>query len=198
MQDSSCPIYSSFIRKACGGVAYIDMVETREGTNIAFCSLLYEHFFNRSELEFTQRLIKDTLDYYDKHGLDDEDIKMINKALSDEQYRYWDSKRERESARSKKRSNPAKGRKTVIYVIRDASSSSLKVGKSTNPKSRLKGLQTSNPNTLELTYEHNGYSIDEKNIHQRLTDAGLHIKGEWFKDSQETIDIIKEYFSKGE
>jgi len=89
-----------------------------------------------------------------------------------------------------------KGRKTKIYVIRDSSSSSIKVGKSINPKSRLRGHQTSNPNKLELICEFNGYERDEKIIHLKLKIAGFHIHGEWFKDCKESLDIIRKHFEE--
>ena len=188
-------LHDWIIRESLGDVAYIDLVVTRDGHRIAFCYLGYGHFISRNDLEYTKELIEDTLQYYEDAGLTDDKIKEINHALADNHF-SWE--RNWLEGMKKKGKKDKRGKKTVIYVVRDSSSSSIKVGKSTNPKSRLKGHQTSNPNLLELIFEHNGFDIDEKNIHQELINAGFHIHGEWFKDCQDSLDIVKRYFDREE
>lgn len=83
----------------------------------------------------------------------------------------------------------------TIYVITNRAR--YKIGKTTNLSQRLKGLQTSNPDPLEIVFECEvrGYDIVEKLLHEKYADKRT--GGEWFNlseiDIQEIRDFLEEY-----
>ena len=79
-----------------------------------------------------------------------------------------------------------------VYFIRDITSQTVKIGKTTigRAPARLKALQTGNPNVLTLyktisAQTHKEAFVLEKNLHQKFSSS--HYRGEWFKDT-----VIKE------
>lgn len=168
----------------------IETAITDDGTEIAFSTLGFAHYIPVEVCIEVKELIDTTLDYYKRKGFTPDDVRMLNDTFSDEYFeeRLQAQKRSNEQVKKPRR------KKTVIYVIRDIKSSSLKVGKSRNPESRLRSHQTSNPNKLELIFQHSGYAEDEVMLHEKLKDAGFHIHGEWFADSQEVLNIVQKHF----
>jgi hypothetical protein len=77
----------------------------------------------------------------------------------------------------------------MIYLIKCTADNTCKIGYSRNPNTRLSGVQTGNPNELNLEYVIDGNKKDEANLHEKFKD--YRIRGEWFEYS---VDI-KEYFS---
>jgi phage anti-repressor protein len=73
-----------------------------------------------------------------------------------------------------------------VYAIREVETGRVKIGISKNPSSRLKQLQTGNPNTLEISaiIEADSFS-DERAAHTKVIDH--HIRGEWFKAEALTL-----------
>ena len=67
-----------------------------------------------------------------------------------------------------------------LYIIQSDVTGAFKVGRSKNPKTRLRQLQTGSPYQLKLVcvLENTGYQ--EKLLHQRLDVSGRRCKGEWF------------------
>ena len=80
--------------------------------------------------------------------------------------------------------------KKDVYLIVDDVSQCCKIGFSDNPKKRLGGVQTGNPNKLRLYGVISGGVKKEKELHQKF----YHLKkeGEWFSYAPE----IKDYFDK--
>jgi hypothetical protein len=76
----------------------------------------------------------------------------------------------------------------MIYIIANAETDDLKIGYSTNPKKRLKELQTGNANELLLMLQFKGTFEDEKKLHE--TFKHLRLEGEWFK-GQEIMNIYE-------
>ena len=183
------------IKKVTGKIDGLNSVVTRDNTEIIISSKGYEHLIDYGTLLCLEELIAMTLYYYERSHLTDEDIERLNSILAFEKGNgfstYDNCSQDKEVGFIKKMK---KGLRTKIYVIRDARSSSIKVGKSIDPKSRLKEHQTSNSNRLELVYEFNGYERDEKLIHLKLKAAGFHIHGEWFKDNEEALDSVRKHF----
>ena len=72
-----------------------------------------------------------------------------------------------------------------VYIAREQESGRFKVGISKDPESRVKNLNTGNPEELEIIYcekaELSKFQ-SEKNIHKQLTEEGKHIRGEWFSN----------------
>lgn len=189
-------LLDQIIKKVTGRIEELITVDTYDKSEILFSSRGYEHFLSFDTLLWLQELVATTLYYYDRNKIKEEDIDKINFVLSMEQSDGFSTyqKEDQEELISGKRMK--RGRKTKIYVIRDSNSSSIKVGKSINPKSRLRGHQVSNPNKLELICEYNGYERDEKIIHLKLKVAGFHIHGEWFKDCKESLDNVRKHFDE--
>ncbi len=70
--------------------------------------------------------------------------------------------------------------KKIIYVIEEVETGRIKIGRSKNPRSRLKQLQTGNSNTLRL-------AMERERIHSSKFEGWLHREffanrtgGEWF------------------
>lgn len=70
--------------------------------------------------------------------------------------------------------------KKYIYVIEDLDSGRIKIGRSKDPSSRLKQIQTGNPNTLKLgMVKERAYSSKfESWLHREF--SANRLNGEWF------------------
>lgn len=77
-----------------------------------------------------------------------------------------------------------------IYFIQETASGGIKIGYTGQlPESRLKSLQTSNPNELVLLHYVRGSKENEAELHAHF--ARDRIRGEWFRPSAELIDYIE-------
>tara|TARA_B100000085_G_C18500857_1_gene495419 strand:- start:895 stop:1200 length:306 start_codon:yes stop_codon:yes gene_type:complete len=65
-----------------------------------------------------------------------------------------------------------------LYIIQSDVTGMIKIGRSKNPRKRLKQLQTGNPNKLKLIAAFEGQGWREKIIHERL--SRYRLEGEWF------------------
>ena len=65
----------------------------------------------------------------------------------------------------------------------------LKIGRSKNPKQRIKHINTSNASNVELVMIARNKGCIEKNMHSCF--SGLKIKGEWFSYSSRFDDFMK-------
>lgn len=78
-----------------------------------------------------------------------------------------------------------------LYVLGELYSTNVKIGKSVNPGSRLKTLQTGHPGTLILqAFCLHKSPYTEREIHRRLEESK--ISGEWFSLTPEVIKVISE------
>ncbi len=98
-----------------------------------------------------------------------------------------------------------------LYVISDTKSTNgpVKIGYSNHPPSRLREIQTGNPNKLTIwgsisVKQKIVVELIEKIIHSHLKDNNLHAQGEWFnlnvKDALsilETFPLSREDLTKG-
>lgn len=66
-----------------------------------------------------------------------------------------------------------------LYIIQNQTTGDFKVGRSNNPKERIKSLQTGCKDKLSLILIKEGQGTREKYIHQEM--KRFHISGEWFK-----------------
>lgn len=189
-------LLDQIIKKFTGSIEEIITADTYDKSEILISSRGYKHLLSFGTLLCLQELVATTLYYYEHSNITEEDIDNINFVLMMEQGDGFSAYQEENQEKLIAGKRMKRGRKTKIYVIRDSNSSSIKVGKSINPKSRLRGHQTSNPNKLELICEFNGYERDEKIIHSKLKVAGFHIHGEWFKDCKESLDIVRKHFEE--
>jgi len=67
-----------------------------------------------------------------------------------------------------------------LYIIQSDKTGALKIGRSKNPKQRLKQLQTGSPYKLKLILIVEGKGNIEKNLHERLKRYRQRRNGEWF------------------
>ena len=67
-----------------------------------------------------------------------------------------------------------------LYIIQSDQTGALKIGRSKNPKNRLKQLQTGSPYKLKLLVSVNDKGHLEKRLHERLKNYKAACKGEWF------------------
>lgn len=189
---SNTPLFDSLFIGDSRPIECVDAITAFDRTKIAFSTHLYGHLISPGALLRLEEIISSTLDFYERYKLDEDAVKKINERLSREQSvaeeEMWRLKREKAPTKSKRR------QRTSIYVIRDESSSAIKVGKSKNPESRLMSHQISNPHKLDLICTYSGHDEDERELHVKLKAAGYHINGEWFKDCGEALRIIQEHF----
>jgi hypothetical protein len=77
----------------------------------------------------------------------------------------------------------------VIYGVVDGDV--IKVGYTENAiQQRLAELQTNNPRPLKLLFLFPGARPIEKLAHRALKRRGLHIKGEWFRMTDEVPEVV--------
>lgn len=85
-----------------------------------------------------------------------------------------------------------KTKKSYIYFIEDTNYKTIKIGKATNPKTRLNELQVGNPSHLELLaaceVELKNAKLAEQELHERF--EPFRVRGEWFKATQYMRDLI--------
>lgn len=72
-----------------------------------------------------------------------------------------------------------------VYFI--SNGAYVKIGVASNPKKRLKALQTGNPHKLELLRVIKGGHAEEAALHAHF--AHLRVNGEWFKYHSEMLHI---------
>lgn len=84
---------------------------------------------------------------------------------------------------------------TFIYLIHNADDKAYKIGKSDNPTTRLKQLQTGNARSiLKLLYTFSAEDSVEYKIHEDLEDFRLN--GEWFTECEAVLRVFLEYLIK--
>jgi len=69
-------------------------------------------------------------------------------------------------------------RKDHLYFIQEKGTGYIKIGRSVDPKRRLRALQTGNGSTLKLVAVFEGQGNLETHLHDTL--ASWRLKGEWF------------------
>jgi len=75
-----------------------------------------------------------------------------------------------------------------VYFIRASMTRYVKIGFSKNPAKRLKAIQTSSPDTVELLVAVPGTMQDERALHRAYADR--RIEGEWFDPSPHMQNFI--------
>lgn len=76
-----------------------------------------------------------------------------------------------------------------LYLIKNTTNSAVKIGKSCNPTKRLKQLQTSCPDKLELISVLKYQGRREKEFHEKF--SNLRLSGEWFKDDGSILEYYR-------
>jgi Meiotically Up-regulated Gene 113 (MUG113) protein len=81
-------------------------------------------------------------------------------------------------------------RKPVVYIVK--CNEFYKIGVADDMKSRLINLQTGNPYPIELIKTYDVPWV-EKEVHEILKMANLHVRNEWFAMNDATLKTIMEY-----
>ncbi len=76
-----------------------------------------------------------------------------------------------------------------VYFIQNLYNGNIKIGKSNNPKKRLKSLQTANSNKLSLVATISESYISENEVHKMF--SHFRLTGEWFSYSEQIKDFIE-------
>lgn len=79
----------------------------------------------------------------------------------------------------------------MIYFIWDSGGNFIKIGVSDEPETRLRELQTANPNPLFLLAVTDGDYSTETALHTRFSDLRVHGSSEWFKASAKLLWFIR-------
>jgi hypothetical protein len=80
-------------------------------------------------------------------------------------------------------------KKDHLYLIHDETFDTLKIGRSSNPKSRLAQLQCATSNSLNILYVIKECGCYEKDIHKKYKD--LRLASEWFINDGSIVDFFK-------
>lgn len=138
-------------------------------------------FLTPSELKELKKIVDSTIRAMRELGLTtEESVNERNRALAEESMRTPPVKRE-----------PKLKKRDDLYVIFDADANAYKVGRSINPESRLRAMSVASSHSLRLSMEYVDYGDFEGKVHDSLTAAGLHIRGEWFKNDSRVFYIIE-------
>jgi hypothetical protein len=77
-----------------------------------------------------------------------------------------------------------------VYFVQVISSGDIKIGYSTNIRSRISTLQTSIPEKIKLLGYISGDLGKEKELHKKF--RILRLRGEWFRCDSSIIDFLNE------
>lgn len=83
----------------------------------------------------------------------------------------------------------------VVYFIREKGTGCIKIGKTTDVRGRIKGLQTGSPQGLQLLAVVPGYTEVEDRMHRRF--AAHRVSGEWFRPAAELLAFIDGVLAAG-
>lgn len=132
-------------------------------------------------------LIKQTFEFY--INSDPKSIEKINAELKEEYRKEYFGQLEKTN---KDETKPSVG---FVYLIQ-ADGEHYKIGSTINLATRMKSLQTSSPNDIELIYstKAENYMDLEFNIHAELTKLGKHVRGEWFDLDAKDLKYVRGIF----
>ncbi len=83
-------------------------------------------------------------------------------------------------------------KKKVVYIIK--CQNFYKIGITNDIKERLVALQTGNPFEISLVKTYDLPKSFETTVHELLTDAKYHERGEWFRFTDGGMEAIIELF----
>ena len=77
----------------------------------------------------------------------------------------------------------------MIYAMQAGDNGPVKIGIAINPASRLRELQTGNPQALRIVEKIDAPDRQERFLHERLKEH--RIRGEWFNPHPEVFGVLK-------
>lgn len=154
-------------------------VQIKGGMFYSVDQMHYGNLFLKEELEYIKLCIENTLNKYKEDCLSDKDIVGRDEmAFRNFINKYKSSKPIREE------------KPDDLYLIHDVVLDKLKIGRSNNPKSRLKQLQIATSNKLELLFVIKGKGNLEAQIHSFFN--SINTNSEWFDNDGQIIKYFKE------
>ncbi len=148
----------------------------------------------KEELTYTEKLIVKLKDLPKKGGVTQDQIEKADSLVRWYIANHYLTKAQVKLAKSlvaKTVVKSAAKKKHYLYAISDGVN--IKLGMSNSPRTRLKGLQTSNSSELVILWEYyvsntqKGAATAERKLHRAC--KKFRIRGEWFKI--ECMDIVK-------
>lgn len=85
-------------------------------------------------------------------------------------------------------------KETIIYLMHITGTDSYKIGHGKSPEKRRSELQVGSPSVITIIVQVPGTIYDEWELHQEFEDQ--HIRGEWFKFSQDELINVELAFTK--
>lgn len=82
-----------------------------------------------------------------------------------------------------------------LYIIQQAKTGNIKVGRSSDVHRRLQNLQTGSPYRLRIILHVPDQGIREREIHQRMRGRGTRWDGEWFEEGA-LSELPDEYYER--
>jgi DNA-binding XRE family transcriptional regulator len=79
----------------------------------------------------------------------------------------------------------------MVYFIENIETKHIKIGFTTDIKTRFSDLQISSPHELKILTMCEGDDKHEKELHKRFNES--HYRGEWFTPDKELLDYIKSF-----
>ncbi|MCX5138340.1 GIY-YIG nuclease family protein [Streptomyces sp. NBC_00338] len=76
----------------------------------------------------------------------------------------------------------------IVYVIGAPGSTTVKIGRTVNPRKRLAEIQRMSPARLTLLWSHPGGHELETNLHRHF--SGLRVHGEWFTFQADPVTMV--------
>ena len=140
--------------------------------------LLLSKIFAETLIEYLQGYISENtneeIDEENRKRLDERDAEM-EKALSKKAYK-----------------NPPP---CFVYLVKDTHRGCIKIGCTSNVKSRIEQIKVTNAGTEYLKH-FDGRMDDEIALHKYFTQQGKRISGEWFSLEASDIEYIETYFNQ--
>jgi hypothetical protein len=97
----------------------------------------------------------------------------------------------REKARRlREKMTPKPPNPSFIYLVLDERTGCIKIGRSKTPGARERTLQSENP-AHRMLFVHPAEADLERQLHRHF--AEYHVRGEWFRLSEEQIETIKQH-----
>jgi hypothetical protein len=133
-----------------------------------------------SELLHIIKCAENTIKLYKKENITDEYIKELDAQASKGVYDdFFRTKNNKEKTKEN----------DYLYLILDMNDNVLKIGRSKNPKARIKTLQIATSHNLRLLFAIKGKGEIEKNAHEIF--KNLRITSEWFTYDNSIIDFFE-------
>ena len=129
---------------------------------------------SREELEMIKKSIDNSLKYFDENNIkDDVELEILEQIERDKFTHLMMF-----GSRSNKKKEEKPKKEDYLYLIINEESYHLKIGRSINPKARLKQLQVASHDKLRLLFMIPKVGDREKDVHE--TFAHLRVNSEWF------------------